>query len=461
VRKAGLVIVLILVAGAIAVGWWPAISPIDPPNKQAFEPGLVRRGESLAAMGNCGTCHTRPGGKGLEGGLAIPTPFGNIYSTNITPDPETGIGRWPEAAFARAMREGVDLEGNHLYPAFPYDHFTLLNDDDIDALYAYVMTRDSIKAVPPVNDLKFPFNFRPAVAIWKALYFSDRRYQPDPKHDGAWNRGAYLSEGLAHCGACHTPRNALGAENQSEAYNGAPVEGWYAYAINAASPAPVPWTEKSLEFYLSRGWEDNHGLARGPMAPVVTNLSTAPHDDVKAMATYIASLAPSPSGDRANQGEEVQRTAGKTSSEKLNSGDSLRTVQPKGADQNSEGAVIYDSACASCHESGRPLPFGGLNLSLSSAIHGPTPTNIINVTLFGLAPNAGSPSPIMPGFHGSLTDRQAASLLSYLHGKYSSEPPWPALEQEIAKTRLQAPRLWPSPSTRPIVANSSQEVMPW
>jgi mono/diheme cytochrome c family protein len=460
-RRLILSFLLLCIAGGIAFAWRPAIHPLDPGNQLAFEPELVRRGATLATMGNCATCHTRPGGKGLEGGLPIPTPFGSIYSTNITPDPETGIGRWPEAAFARALREGVDIDGRHLYPAFPYDHYTLLSDDDVHALYAYAMTRQPVNAASPANDLKFPFTFRPAIAAWKAVYFRDHRYQPDSKQTGIWNRGAYLSEGLAHCGACHTPRNILGAEEKSEAYNGAPVEGWYAYAINAASPAPLPWTEQALTFYLSHGWEEHHGIARGPMVPVATNLATAPRDDVQAMATYIATLAASPDQARKEKGQRALEAAGKISARKLGSADSLVYAKPDGSESNKEGALIFAAACASCHESGRPLPYGGLNLNLSTAVNGPTPSNIINVTLYGLPQQPGTAAPIMPGFRGSLTDEQITALLSYIRAKFSSNPPWPEIRKDVKAAREHMPRLWPTPGSRALIANSSQEVSPW
>src|SRR5262249_8616806 len=157
-------------------------------------------------------------------------------STNITPDPITGIGHWSEAAFVRAMREGVDIDGDHLYPAFPYDHFTLLSDEDARALYAYFMTREPVRATPPANKLTFPFNIRALMAAWKALYFTPHRYQPDASQDAAWNRGAYLVDGVGHCGACHTPRNSLGAEKKHEALAGGEVGGWNAYAIDRTSP---------------------------------------------------------------------------------------------------------------------------------------------------------------------------------------------------------------------------------
>ena len=171
-------------------------------------------GARLAAIGNCNVCHTAPGGAPFAGGLALPTPFGTIQSTNITPDPATGIGRWSETAFVRAMREGVDREGRHLYPAFPYDHFTRVTDQDNRALYAYLMTRRPIQASPPPNDLRFPFDQRILLAGWKMLYLRQGPLAIETDRSPEWNRGRYLVEGLGHCGACHTPRDGLGAEQR-------------------------------------------------------------------------------------------------------------------------------------------------------------------------------------------------------------------------------------------------------
>src|SRR6188472_777689 len=194
----GLVLIF-LIAGGFAVAWKPAIDPIAPPQPAAFDEALVRRGAELAAIGNCITCHTAAGGSALAGGRALPTPFGTIYSSNITPDPDTGIGRWSEAAFQRAMREGVDRAGHHLYPAFPYNHFTLVTEGDNKALYAYLMTRDVVTAKIPENTLRFPYNLRIALAGWKLLFLRKGPFEPNRSQSEAWNRGAYLVEGLGHC----------------------------------------------------------------------------------------------------------------------------------------------------------------------------------------------------------------------------------------------------------------------
>src|ERR1700676_537098 len=197
-RMVGSVVAALVVAGAVvafAIAWRPAIAAIEPPPPQASDAPLVKRGRELAAAGNCSTCHTVRGGKDFAGGLPVPTPFGTIYSSNITPDAETGIGRWPEAAFRRAMREGVDRDGRHLYPTFPYDHFTNVSDEDDSALYAFLMTRQPVHAPARANQLPFPLDRRVVIAGWKLLFLRGGTYQPDPAQSADWNRGAYLVEG--------------------------------------------------------------------------------------------------------------------------------------------------------------------------------------------------------------------------------------------------------------------------
>ena len=418
-------IVAALLAGgalaAFAVAWRPAIATIDPPKPQSFDASLVKRGRELAAIGNCNDCHTVRGGRNFAGGLAVPTPFGAIYSSNITPDADTGIGRWSEEAFQRAMRFGVDREGRHLYPTFPYDHFTNVSDSDNRALYAFLMTREPVRATPPENRLSFPFNQRVAVVGWKLLFLRREIFAPDPAKSPEWNRGAYLVEGLAHCGACHTPRNALGAERLNAVFAGGDVENWKAFAINAQSPSPVPWNADALYAYLRDGSHPDHGTARGPMAEVVSNLSAVPAGDVRAIAVYMADVFGVPSADRKRQGEAAIAQA--------------KAVPPAQAGASTPGAAIYAAACAGCHEGGRPPPYGGVNLGLSTAVASPDPRNLANIVLAGVRPVEGERSPIMPGFAASMRDAQIATLLTYLRSRFSSQPAWSDVEKTVTEAR--------------------------
>ena len=434
-------------AAAFAIAWRPAISAIGPPAPQSFDTALVKRGRDLAAIGNCSTCHTLRGGKDLAGGLPVPTPFGTIFSSNITPDAETGIGRWPEAAFRRAMRSGVDRDGQHLYPTFPYDHFTNVTDEDNQALYAYLMTREPVRAPARENQLSFPLDQRLVIAGWKLLFLRHGTYQPDATRSAEWNRGGYLVEGLAHCGACHTPRNALGAERRSAEFAGGDVDHWHAPAINAQSPAPVPWDADALYAYLRNGWHPDHGVARGPMALVVSNLSGVPDRDVRAIATYVADLFGAPPPDRQRRGDEVLAQA--------------KLPPTQASNTNAMGAAIYAAACATCHESGRPLPYGGVNLALSTAISGPDARNAANIVVSGVRPVEGQRSPIMPGFAGSMNDGQIAALLNHLRARFSNQPAWTGVEKTVATARrTQTVFLQTSPEPYNIPADPPQRDKP-
>jgi mono/diheme cytochrome c family protein len=422
-RNIGLAIAGVAIAGAVAafaIVWRPAIAAIEPPAPQSFDSALVKRGRALAATGNCADCHTRRGEKDFAGGLPVPTPFGTIYSSNITPDPETGIGRWPEAAFRRAMRSGVDREGHHLYPTFPYDHFVNVSDEDDRALYAYVMTRQPAHQPPRRNEVEFPYNQRFLIAGWKLLFLRQATWQPDAAQSAEFNRGGYLVEGLAHCGACHTPRNALGAERKSAAFAGGEADNWHAYAINAQSPSPVPWDAEALFFYLRNGWHPDHGVARGPMAQVVSNLSSIPESDVRAIAVYMTAMSGAPTPDRKRQGEATLAQA--------------RSSSPS-TGEGGAGAAIYAAACANCHETNRPPPYVGINLRLSTGISSPDPRNLANTILTGVPPVQGERSPIMPGFAASMDDAQIAVLMDYLRARFSTAPAWTGLEQTIAQAR--------------------------
>jgi mono/diheme cytochrome c family protein len=408
-------------AAAFAVAWRPAIATIEPPAPQSFDPALVKRGRDLATIGNCNSCHTAPGGKAFAGGLPVPTPFGTIYSSNISPDPDTGIGRWSEAAFRRAMKSGVDRAGRHLYPTFPYDHFTNVNDEDNQALYTFLMTRPAVRASERPNDLAFLFNQRFVIAGWKLLFLKGGTYKVDSTQSAEWNRGAYLVEGLAHCGSCHTPRNALGAEKVSASFSGGDVDNWHAYAINAQSRSPLPWTTDALFHYLRFGWDSDHGVARGPMAEVTANLASVPESDVRAIAVYMTSVFGPPKQDRPGEANAVLAET-KSSS-----------AQPSPND--TPGAAIYQAACATCHESRRPLPYGGISLRLSTALSAPDPRNAANIILSGIRPASEERGPIMPGFANSMTDDQIAALLNYLRGRFSTQPAWTAVEQIVRDAR--------------------------
>src|SRR5260370_2561926 len=279
--------------GFLALAWRSSLAPTDPPAATNFPAELIAKGEALAGAGYCATCHTVKGGATYAGGDGMQPQFGVIYSTNITPDPETGIGRWSREAFTRAMHEGVSRDGSHLFPAFPFDHCTKVTDEDVKALYAYFMTRPPVRATAQSNTVPFPLNIRLLQEGWKILFFRSGRYQPEASKSAEWNRGAYLAQGLSHCGACHTPRNLLAAEKTADAYPAATIDNWIAPPLTDANPSPVPWTEDELFSYLRNGVAPLHGVTARPMSPVVhAGLSAVPDSDIRAVAEHFADLTP-------------------------------------------------------------------------------------------------------------------------------------------------------------------------
>ena len=404
-----------MVAAVVALSWRPAIEPIAN-GVRGFDPSLVAQGESLAFIGNCGGCHTADGGRAFAGGRALPTPFGIVVSTNITPDAETGIGQWSLDAFRRAMRDGIARDGRHLYPAFPYDHFAKASAADIDALYAFFMTRAPVQADAPANWMTPPFGFRPLIAGWNLLFLDQGPVADDPARPADWNRGRALVEGLAHCGACHTPRNALGAEQRDNAYDGAWTEGWYAPPLNAKSPAVQPWTAEALFAYLRTGVSKSHAAAAGPMARVTRALAQAREDEVRAIAVYVASLMADAPAARGAPPSATKDNA-------------VDAAHP-------EAAVLFAGACAGCHEPGAPMMLaGGPPLVWGTPLQEDTPHNAIQIVLYGLLPPAGRAGPTMPGYGESLSDRQIADITAYLRARYTDKPPWPSVEQAVARIR--------------------------
>jgi mono/diheme cytochrome c family protein len=428
------VVLAIGVVALLALAWRPEVAAIEPPARDAFAPQSIERGAMLASAGNCIGCHAAPGGRAFAGGLPLETPFGIVYSTNITPDPDTGIGRWSQEAFDRAMRQGVDRRGSHLYPAFPYTHYTRLDAEDLRALYAYFMTRTPVHAPAPRNELAFPLGWRPLLAGWKMLFFRPDAFRPDGSQSAEWNRGAYLSEGLAHCSACHSPRNALGAERRDEHLAGGFAEGWYSPALNAASPSPLPWTVDELTRYLRTGLVENHAIAGGPMQGVVRSLSRVPESDVHAIAVYIHSRM---------GGETPERVArAKASAQRAAQGTlalaSSRQAAPTAGDEPALrlGATVYAGACAGCHELGRELSSGsGLQLPLAVAVHEPTPASLIRIVREGIMPAEGERSRWMPAFGSALTDEQMTALAQYLRRAAADAPPWPDVADEVRRAR--------------------------
>ncbi len=430
-------VVLIVVVAAGAYAWaarHPTIAAIAPPDPTSFDPALVEEGEKLAGLGNCGVCHTAPGGQPFAGGLALPTPFGVIHTTNITPDPDTGIGTWSEEAFIRAMHHGIDREGQQLYPAFPYDYFTRVREDDLRAIYAFLMTREPVVAEPRENELSFPFNIRQLVAGWNLLFLDAAEFEPDPEHDEEWNRGAYLVEGLGHCGACHTPRNRFGAADKTgpRVFAGSRAEGWYVPPLNADAPAPIPWTLFSLVDYLIDGWHENHGIAAGPMTPVVNDLYDQSEDEAFAIAAYIMSAK---GGELPKDEQEAVEQQARAAAEKLQWGNPESPPIPDDG-LLAEGARVFESECSECHKfQGQSVP-----LPLTTSIHAPDAANLVRVTLKGIRPPLGSLDRSMPARAIQINDEQMVALAAFVRDRFSDRPAWDDVENTVREVRAEIER---------------------
>ncbi len=412
----------VFTVSAALLGWRSSLPLVGPLDTSPFSASMLARGQQVAALGNCAGCHTTEDGERNAGGRAMATPFGTVYTTNLTPDRETGIGGWSYRAFERAMREGVSRDGHQLYPAFPYTAFAHMRDDDMMALYAYLMSQPAVASRPPQTQLAFPFNLRPLMGLWNALFHTETPYTPNPKQSEAWNRGAELVNGLGHCGGCHTPRGWLGAEKSQTAYlQGALVDGWEAPALTALNRSPVPWTEDALFQYLRRGHSPQHGMAAGPMGEVVRELAVVPDADLRAMAVYLSSLNPvTDSPELTQQARALVQTA------------AAQAPPPSAAQRQFEGS------CSSCHHDGDGPQLLGLNqpLALNTNLHSERPDNLIRVILEGVQRPASSDIGFMPSFAQSLSNTQIAELVGWMRARYAAQQPaWQNLPEAVARVR--------------------------
>ncbi|WP_398478328.1 molybdopterin cofactor-binding domain-containing protein [Tardiphaga sp.] len=408
-------------AGALATGaailpWASAISPIARPSADTYSQATIERGRLAAAIGACNVCHIGNDGMPFGGGRALETPFGTVYASNITPDSTAGIGNWSYPAFERAMRQGVSREGHHLYPAHPYTSFAKASEPDLQALYAFLMTQTASSTVAPRTELKFPFNIRSLMAGWNALFLSGSPAPADASRSPEWNRGAELVEGLGHCSACHSPRNAVGAEAKRAAHlAGGFADGWDAHALTSASPSPIGWTQQALYDYLRTGRSYDHGSAAGPMAHVIESLQPLPDADIHAMATYLASFN--------------ETTAASATPEAVIA--ASEKAAPNAGLREPVGARIFDGACAACHGSDSRIA----SLALNTNLHATTPNNVISAIHQGIPLPVGTPDETMamPAFAGSLDGQSTAALVRYLRARFAPDKaPWQNVDTAVA-----------------------------
>ena len=425
-RTAIAVIAASLVAFIVLVflSWRHGIAPIERPDSASFSSESIARGEALAAEGHCASCHIRPGGQSFAGGYGVNTPFGIVYGTNITPDPKTGIGTWSLVAFERAMRAGVSRDGSHLFPAFPYNAYTELSDEDVKDLYAYLMTRPPVGATVPRNTVWFPLNVRLLQEGWKILFFKSGRYRPDPSKSAEWNRGAYLAEAVSDCGGCHTPRSALGGVKVRAAYSGTVVDNWIAPPLTERNPSPIPWSEQELFTYLRTGMTPLHGAAAATMTPVIRDalaLPVVPDKDIRAIAIYFSDINHVTAHD-----SDIQATVK----------EALATSGFGSGQEYNRDAKLYSAACLSCHYNSAPGPLSARpELALNSALTMSEPTNFIQVVLKGVSNKEGAPGLVMPAYASSLSDPDVARLAAYLRRTRTNLPPWTDLEKKVAAAR--------------------------
>lgn len=370
---------------------------------------LIARGEYLTKAADCVACHTTKNGKPFAGGLAFKTPMGTLYSPNITADKETGIGSWSDEEFLRALHEGKGKNGENLYPAFPYTSYTLLTDDDVKAIKAYLFSLPAVHQPNRENEMPFPFNQRWGLWFWNLVNFEGQRFQPDSSKDAQWNQGAYFVEALGHCGECHTPRNITMGMKESKAYGGTEIDGWTAFNITSDPHAGIGgWSQAQIVQYLRTGHVDGKGQAAGPMAEVIENSTRhLTESDLNAMAVYLRTLKPLNPDDETQSRSDWGQSA--------TSVNTLRGV-PFKADNRTDGARLYLGNCATCHSfTGDGVKDGYYpSLMKNSVVGAKTPNNLINVILHGVSRKTNDDEVFMPGFAETLTDEQVVSLSNYL-----------------------------------------------
>ena len=405
----------------VAVADYKAGDPAGVPAGLARE-SLVERGEYLARAADCMVCHTTGGGSPYAGGLGFKLPFGVLYSTNITPDKETGIGNYTDQEFLAAVHRGTRRDGARLYPAMPFTSYTYMTDADALAIKAYLFSLAPVHAVAPENTLTFPFNQRWAMNFWSALFNPDSRFEPDTSQSPEWNRGAYLAEALAHCGECHTPRNLAFALDNRRKFAGAVTAGWRAFNISSDRSTGVgAWSDDDLVSYLSIGHARGHGTASGPMGEAVDqSFSQLAPEDIRAIVTYLRNVPPVASSD-------LPATLAPPAPASHRQG---------GGTADARGKMLFEGACVSCHGwTGESAISPFATLTGAWAVNDPGATNVAQIVISGTRRH-GQGAVSMPAFGGAYSDVEIAAVANYVTARFGSKGSQ-ITAQDVAELRKQ------------------------
>ncbi|WP_448682822.1 c-type cytochrome [Pseudomonas nicosulfuronedens] len=402
-KDSAILAVTVFLAALTCTGVWASTAPSD----------LVERGRYVSLLGNCQACHTAPGGKPFAGGVKLQSPFGALVGSNITPDPETGLRKWTFQDFKQAMTEGKGRSG-HLYPAMPYPFYTRVTDEDNAALWAYLQSIEPVRNPVKSNQLPFPYDQRFLMIGWNLLNFSITPFQSNPGRSARWNRGAYIVEGLGHCGGCHTPKNLIGGDENSHALGGYVVDSWYATDITANGYTGIgDWSVADIAEYLKTG-RNRFDTASGPMAEVVADASLYWTDaDAVAVATYLKESASSDARPPAPLGADDPRIA--------------------------SGADVYALYCTGCHGStGRGVARLFPRLADTSLVRGESPASLLRIVLGGSRQGVDTAldAPGMPAFARHLKDRQISDVLTFLRNRWGNAAS-PVGEADVSAMRQQ------------------------
>jgi mono/diheme cytochrome c family protein len=432
------IVVFAAVAAASVIGWmvfqpgpyaFAKGTPVDATAYQGPSPtgtpaelanaDAAAKGAYIVRIADCEACHTAKGGAPFAGGRAFVLPFGTIYAPNLTPDVETGIGKWNDADFLNAVHRGVAPDGSRYYPAFPYPSYTLLIDEDVLAIKAYLFSLKPVKRANKPNTFVFPYNQRWLMTIWAGLFNSDRRFRPVKGQSAEWNRGAYLVEAAGHCGECHTPRNLMQALDQRRKFAGGIAEGWNAYNISADRMSGIgDWSVEELTAYISAGHAEGRGVASGPMGEAVElSLSRLTKSDIAAMVTYLRTV-PAVASD-------LPKLAGSAPA----------TPQLAGVD-NPVGKRMFEGNCVPCHAwTGLGAVVAEAQLTGVRAINDPSAHNVVQMILNGTgAPDA--THPFMPSFGHAYSDAEIAAVANYVTARFGATPSR-VTAAEVANSRRQ------------------------